>query len=251
MPRQLTIIAIEGLPEIQAGDALAEMIVRAAEDQDTPLSDGDVVVVAQKAVSKAEGRVVRLEDVAPSSFARQIGLLHDRDPRLIETILGESRRIVRMDKGVLITETHHGFVCANAGVDASNLPGDGNVCLLPKDPDASAQGIRASVRHLTGAQVAVIVADTFGRPWREGTTDVAIGVAGFSPLKDYRGAPDAYGHLLRVTVVAVADELAGAADLVRAKASGVPAVIVRGLGYEPAEDGAGLLVRAADTDLFR
>ena len=251
MPDQLSIIAIEGLPEIAAGDDLGRMIGQAADSQGTSLRNGDVLVVAQKVVSKAEGRVIKLDDVEPSPFAQQIGLLNDRDPRLIETILKESRRIVRMDKGVLITETHHGFVCANSGVDASNLPGDGTVCLLPERPDESAQRIRARVQESAGAEVAVIVTDTFGRPWREGTTEVAIGVAGMSALQDYRGTADAHGHLLRVTVIAIADELASAADLARKKTSGVPAVIVRGFQYEAGGEGAGPLIRGPGTDIFR
>lgn len=250
MPPELRIIGVQGLPEVQPGDDLGLLIVEGAA-QGTPLADGDVLVVSQKVVSKAEGRVVDLRQVEASPFARHLGSLYDKDPRIVELILDESRRIVRMDRGVLITETHHGFVCANAGVDASNIPDDDTVSLLPRDPDASARLLRQGVKDLTGHTVAVIVCDSFGRPWREGATNVAIGVAGTRPLLDYRGQVDRYGRLLQVSVSATADELAGAGELVMAKTGAVPVALVRGLDYEAGPDSAAALLRDPSTDMFR
>ena len=247
---QFRVIGVTGVPEIREDDDLTGIILGAAEGQGTPVEDGDILVVTQKVVSKAEGAIVRLEDVEPSPLALTIAG-DMKDPRHVEVVLRESRRIVRMERGVLITETHHGFVCANAGVDASNVPGEDVLCLLPKDPNASARGIRDAIRERTGRTVAVIISDTFGRPWRMGTTDIAIGSAGIAPLKDYRGTADRDGRTLQVSVAAVADEAAGAAELVTRKTIGVPVTIVRGLPYEPSEDGADVLIREASMDLFR
>jgi coenzyme F420-0:L-glutamate ligase/coenzyme F420-1:gamma-L-glutamate ligase len=234
---------VEGLPEIQAGDDLAALIVERAE-----LLDGDVLVVAQKAVSKAEGRVVRLAAVEPSDEARR--LAGDQDPRRLEVILRESRRIVRSRPPLVIAETRHGFVCASAGVDSSNAPEADSVVLLPEDPDASAAHLRERVRELTGAEVGVIVSDSFGRPWRQGTTDVAIGVAGVRPLLDLKGERDSAGYELHATVIAVADELAAAAELVLGKTSGIPAAVIRGAHFA-GEGSARDLVMPDERDLFR
>ena len=230
---------------------MGAMVAKAAADGGSPIEAGDVVVVTQKIVSKAEGRVVLLSDVTPSAFAEQIAERYDKDPRLVEVVLRESSRVVRMDQGVIITETRHGFICANSGVDQSNVETHGEVALLPVDPDASASAIKATIAREAGADVAVIISDTFGRPWREGCTDVAIGVAGMDPLVDYRGVSDPAGHELRATVIAAADELASAAELVMGKLDRVPAAIVRGYAYEPGGAGASALVRPPEGDLFR
>jgi coenzyme F420-0:L-glutamate ligase/coenzyme F420-1:gamma-L-glutamate ligase len=225
------------------GDDLAALIAAA-----TALEDGDVVVVAQKVVSKAEGRIVRLADIEPSPQARD--LAGDEDPRRLEAILGEAVRLVRTRPPLVIAETRHGFVCASAGVDASNAPEPGTLVLLPLDPDSSARRIRDRIAELQSRSVAVIVSDSFGRPWRQGTTDVAIGVAGLAPLLDLRGTKDATGYELRSTQIAVADELAGAAELVMGKAAGVPGAVIR--GYRASGDGSAReLVMPADRDLFR
>jgi coenzyme F420-0:L-glutamate ligase / coenzyme F420-1:gamma-L-glutamate ligase len=239
----VTIAPVEGLPEIREGDDLAALIAERAE-----LRDGDVLVIAQKAVSKAEGRIVRLAEVQPSDRARELAA--DRDPRQHELILREATRLVRMRPPLVIAETRHGFVCASAGVDASNAPEPETVVLLPDDPDASAARIRDRLRELAGAEVGVIVSDSFGRPWREGTTDIAIGAAGIRPLLDLKGVKDAVGYELHATVIAVADELAGAAELVMGKTSGVPAAVIRGVDAG-GEGSARELVMPADRDLFR
>jgi len=239
----ISITPVEGLPEIREGDDLGALIA-----ERTQLADGDVLVVAQKVVSKAEGRIVALADVDPSERARE--LAGDEDPRRIEVILGESARIVRSRPPLVIAETRHGFVCASAGVDASNAPEPDIVVLLPEDPDASAARLRERLRVLTGAEVGVIVSDSFGRAWRQGTTDVAIGVAGIRPLVDLAGVRDAVGYELHATVIAVADELAGAGDLVRGKTDGVPAAVISGFDAR-GEGSARELVMPADRDLFR
>ena len=250
-PPRFEVIGVTGMPEVTAGDDLPALLLAAADAQGTPVRDGDVLVVTQKVVSKAEGALVRLADVEPSALAVTIAGA-DKDPRHVEVVLRESRRIVRMDRGVLVTETHHGLVCANAGVDASNVPGDDVLCLLPRDPNASARRIREAVRARTGCTVAVVISDTFGRPWRMGTTDVAIGAAGIAPLQDYRGMPDRNGRTLQVSVAALADEAAGAAELVTRKTAGVPVALVRGLRYDASEDAdASALLRDAAHDLFR
>jgi coenzyme F420-0:L-glutamate ligase/coenzyme F420-1:gamma-L-glutamate ligase len=239
----VTIAPVEGLPEIHEGDDIAALIAQRAE-----LRDGDVLVIAQKAVSKAEGRVVRLAEVDPSEQARELAA--DRDPRQHEVILREAARLVRTRPPLVIAETRHGFVCASAGVDASNAPEPETVVLLPEDPDASAARIRDRLRELAGAEVGVIVSDSFGRPWRQGTTDIAIGAAGIRPLLDLKGMKDAVGYELHATVIAVADELTGAAELVMGKTSGVPAAVIRGVDARGDGD-AQELVMPADRDLFR
>ena len=253
VPR-LEVIGVTSIPEIQAGDLLGEIIVSAAERQGSPLESGDILVVTQKIVSKAEARVVDLRSVKPSAFALQFVKESGKDARLVELVLRESRSIVRMDdsRGIMITETKHGFVCANAGIDTSNVPGDNLVSLLPEDPDRSARAIQDEVGRLRpGVRVAVIISDTFGRAWREGHANFAVGVAGINSIKDYVGTPDAYGKILNVTRIAVADELAATAELVTAKAIKVPAAIVRGYQYSSHPDGVSSLVRERTRDLFR
>ena len=241
----ISITPVEGLPEIHEGDDLGTLIAERAR-----LEDGDVLVVAQKVVSKAEGRIVALEEVAASERARALAG-EWCDPRESEMILREATRIVRSRNALVIAETRHGFVCASAGVDHSNAPA-GALVLLPLDPDDSARRIRASVRSKTGKDVGVVVTDSFGRPFRRGTTDVAIGTAGIAPLADLRGTRDRSGSLLRSTQVAVADEIAAAANLVRAdKAGGVPAVVVRGVTHARGEGTAAELVMPPERDLFR
>ena len=239
----VTIWPVEGLPEIREGDDLAALIADRAE-----LRDGDVLVVAQKAVSKAEGRTVRLAEIEASAEARELAA--DHDPRQLEVILREAARLVRTRPPLVIAETRHGFVCASAGVDASNAPERDMVVLLPEDPDASAARIREGVSARTGAEVGVIVSDSFGRAWRQGTTDVAIGIAGVRPLLDLKGLRDPTGYELHATVIAVADELAGAAELVMGKTAGVPAAVIRGVDVL-GEGSARELVMPPDRDLFR
>ena len=253
MPSSVTLIPIEGMPEVQRGDDVGALIVDGAARGGAPLADGDVLVVTQKVISKAEGRVVDLRTVSPSALAADFARRWDKDARAVEVALAEAVRVVRMENGVLITETRHGFVCANSGVDGSNVgSGSGDVVtLLPEDPDASARRVRDRVRELASANVAVVVSDTFGRPWREGAENVAIGVAGIEPLWDYRGEPDNDGRELHSTVIAVADELAAAAELVTNKLDRVPAAIVRGYPYTPGEGGIGPVIRAREKDLFR
>jgi len=248
---EVRIIGIAGIPEVRAGDDLAALILDAARRQDTPPVDGDALVVTQKVVSKAEDRVVALSTIEPSSFARRVAAETGKNARQVEVVLRESRRIVRMDRGVIITETHHGFICANAGVDASNAGGPGLLTLLPEDPDRSAEGLRRAVEERSGVRLAVIISDTFGRPWREGSDEVAIGVAGLLALKDYAGQHDPYGYELRVTQVAVADELAGAAELVTGKLERIPAALIRGYPFEAGCGRGRDLVRDPDKDLFR
>lgn len=245
------IIGIRGIPEVKAGDDLAELIVAAADNQETPLLDSDLLVVTQKVVSKAEGRLVELSTVEPSDFAIQFAREWGKDPRLVEVVLRESSRIVRMDRGILIVETKQGFVCANAGVDGSNSGGPGLVTLLPEDCDKSAETLRSEIRRRSGADTAVIICDSFGRPWRTGTDQAALGVAGMLALRDYGGEKDFSGYELRVTQVAVADELASAAELVMGKLERIPAAIIRGY-RAPAGPGSGRqLLREPDKDLFR
>jgi coenzyme F420-0:L-glutamate ligase/coenzyme F420-1:gamma-L-glutamate ligase len=240
----LRVLPVLGLPEVREGDDLASLIAGAV-----ALEDGDVLVVAQKVVSKAEGRVVSLGEIEPSERARELAV-EERDARHIEAILRESARIVRVRAGFVIAETRHGFVCGSAGVDASNAPEAGMLVLLPLDPDASAVRLRARLQELAGVTVGVIVSDSFGRAWRLGTTDVAIGVAGIAPLLDLTGQLDRAGYELHATTIAVADEIAGAAELVMGKTDGVPAAVVRGLALE-GEGSAQELVMPAERDLFR
>jgi len=247
MSREVRVLPLLGIPELEEGDDLGALLVEAAQ-QAGGLEDGDVVVVAQKAVSKVEGRIVHLDDVEPSARARE--LAGDGDPRRAEVILRESREVVRSRPPLVIAETHHGFVCASAGVDASNAKGPGTLVLLPVDPDASARRVRERVLELTGREVGVIVSDSFGRAWRNGTTEVALGVAGLTPLLDLRGTRDAAGYELHATQIAVADEIAAAAELVMGKTAGIPGAVVRGL--DVAGDGSGTeLVLPRDRDLFR
>lgn len=246
----LRLFRIPGFPEIRRGDDLSHRITNLARKVGIQFEDGDILVVAQKIVSKAEGAMVRLANVRPSPKARAIAEGLKKDPRIIEVALRESRRIVRSDH-VLITETRHGFVCANAGVDHSNVPGRGVVTLLPRDPDRSAKKLAASLRKRTGKRIAVIISDTFGRPWRLGLTNVAIGAAGIPVLVDLRGAHDRHGKLLTATVVGVADELAAAAGLLMGKAEGAPVVLIRGYRYRPVLEPAARIIRPASEDLFR
>jgi coenzyme F420-0:L-glutamate ligase/coenzyme F420-1:gamma-L-glutamate ligase len=251
MAPQVQIIGVAGMPEVRPGDDLAVLILEALRGQGLDIEDGDVLVVTQKIVSKAERRLVDLRTVEPTPRAQELAVRTGKDPRLIEVILRETRRIVRQERGVIICETKHGFVCANAGVDTSNV-GGGVVSLLPEDPDRSAERIRAAVQEKkAGISIAVIISDTFGRPWREGHTNVAIGLAGMSPVKDYVGQTDPHGYVLRVSAMAVADELAAAAELVMEKLSRVPVAIVRGFDYRRAEGSARELIRPEERDLFR
>ena len=247
MTRELRVLPLLGIPELEEDDDLGALIVDAAR-RAGGLEDGDVVVVAQKAVSKVEGRVVDLDDVEPSPRARE--LAGDADPRRIEVVLRESREVVRARPPLVIAETRHGFVCASAGVDASNAKGPGTLVLLPVDPDASARTLRERIGDLTGREVGVVVSDSFGRAWRNGTTDVALGVAGLVPLVDLRGTKDSVGYELHSTQIAVADEIAGAAQLVMGKTSGIPAAVVRGLEVS-GEGSAADLVLPRERDLFR
>jgi len=245
----LEITAIEGLPEIRAGDRLGELLAAAA----SPV-DGDVLVVSQKVVSKAEGRVRRLADVRLGERARELAARLGKDPAMVQLALDESRAVIRAEGSVLITETNGGWICANAGIDASNVAEDGTVTLLPEDADASARRLRAELRDACGSSPAVVIADSFGRPWRLGQSEIAIGCAGIDPLDDWRGRPDRSGRELSATVVALADELAAAAELARDKDSGAPAVLVRGLDrHVRADDGPGAVAiqRPAADDLFR
>jgi coenzyme F420-0:L-glutamate ligase/coenzyme F420-1:gamma-L-glutamate ligase len=249
------VLALDGIPEIHVGDDLGARIGDSLERTHSalPLTDADVLVVTQKIVSKAEGAVVDLTGVIPGAVAIDFARRYDRDPRQVQVVLDEAVRVVRMDNGVLITETAHGFVCANGGVDASNVgPGSGSqVTLLPRDPDASANTIRTSVRDRFGIDVPVIVSDSFGRPWRWGIVDVAIGVSGLRPLDDLRGAPDADGRTMRSTIRAVADELASAAELALGKSAGRPVAIVRGATFSRGEGSIREVVIPAESDLFR
>jgi len=248
---ELRVLPLCGLPEIRRGQDLEALLVRAAARQGIQFEHGDVLVLAQKAVSKAEGRTVDLRSVTPSPLAREWAPRVAQDPRLIEVVLRESRRVIRMTERALIVETRHGFVCANAGVDRSNVPGKHAVTCLPDNPDASARHIAAALRRRTGVIVPVIISDTFGRPWRLGLVNVAIGAAGLRVLHDLRGTPDARGHLLRATILAVADELAAAAGLAMGKREDVPAVIVRGFSYRAAHESASRLLRPPEEDMFR
>jgi coenzyme F420-0:L-glutamate ligase / coenzyme F420-1:gamma-L-glutamate ligase len=246
--RSLEILPVEGIPEVQPGDDLSELISRTAGED---LRAGDILIVTHKIVSKAEGRLVDLRAIEPSALAKGFAARYERDPRQIEVVLRESRRIVRMDRGLIIAETRHGFVCANAGVDISNVPGDDRVCLLPVDPDASAARLRKALVARTGFSLAVIVSDSFGRPWREGITNVAIGISGMDPLADYRGQRDPHGRPLEASVLAVADELAAAAELVMGKTAGIPVAIVRGYPYERGSGTGRDLLMPTERDLFR
>lgn len=254
IPR-LEVIGITGIPEITGGESIGSLIADAAQDQGTPLLNGDVLVVTQKIVSKSEYRLIDLSTIEASSLAINFAEETNKDARLVELVLRESRAVVRMDseRGIIISETRHGFVCANAGIDNSNVPGDEIVCLLPEDSDRSARAIRDEIkRHTGGADVAIVISDTFGRAWRDGHSNIAIGVAGMNPVKDYRGTLDVNGMILKVTTIAAADELAAAAELVTAKAIQVPVALVRGYDYEPMANATiAPLIRERSKDMFR
>ncbi len=244
--------AVSGLPEVRAGDDLAALILAALDG--AGIADGQVLAIAHKAVSKSEGAVVALADISPSARAKELALESERDPRAVQVVLDEAAEVIRAERGVLICRTRHGFVCANAGVDTSNASEPDTLVLLPRDPDASARRIRARLHELTGAAPAVLITDSFGRAWRHGQLDVAVGLAGMQPLEDWRGRTDATGLELRATWLAVADAAAAAADLARAKDSREPAVIVDGLErFVTAADGPGAaeLLRPLEEDLFR
>ncbi len=249
-PTELRIIGVPGMPEVEAGEPLPALIATSLRAAGIQVVAGDVFVVAQKIVSKAEGCTVELAAIEPGELAREWAARYDKDARMVEVVLQESKRIIRMERGVLIAETRHGFICANAGVDASNVAPD-VVTLLPADADRSARDIQAMLEREFNTRVAVIVSDTFGRPWREGITNVAIGVAGIAPLIDYRGEMDSYGRPLKVTVIAIADELASAAELLMQKTAGMPVVIIRGFDYTARDASVRELIRGPATDLFR
>jgi coenzyme F420-0:L-glutamate ligase / coenzyme F420-1:gamma-L-glutamate ligase len=248
---QVTMLGLRGAPEIRPGDDLAAAVIQAAERTGVAPQDGDILIVTHKVVAKSEGRLVDLRTVEPSSLATRYAAAWGRDARQVEVVLRESVRIVRMDRGLIISETRHGFVCANAGVDHSNIPGEDIVCLLPLDPDASAGALRAALHERLGMDLAVIVSDSFGRPWRFGIVNVAIGVAGLAPVIDYRGQPDNDGRIMSATVMAVADELAAASELVTGKLDRCPFVLVRGYSYRRGEGGVWEMLLDPATDLFR
>jgi len=250
VPAELHAFAVAGIPEVSPGDDLARLIADAVARTGRPVSDGDVFVIAQKIVSKSEGAIVPLAEIQPSALAQEWAYTYGKDPRVVEIVLRESRRVLRMERGVIIAETRHGFVCANAGVDASNVPA-GSVTILPRDPDGSAARLRDALSATLDRTIAVIVSDTFGRPWREGAVNVALGVAGLQPLLDYRGRADHHGRRLQTTVIAVADEIAAVAELVTGKTCRTPVAVVRGAA-EWIGDGSGqTLLRHASMDLFR
>jgi len=252
MPR-IEIIGLEGIPEIKLGDDLARIIVEAAEQNGVKIEDGDVIVVKSKIVSKAEGRIVDLKQVKPSKRAREIAKATGKDPRLVELVLKESAEVVKAVKGHLIVKTCHGIVCANAGIDRSNVAGSRDiVLLLPKDPDASARRLREEIHRLTGKNVAIVITDTYGRPLRNGQVDMAIGLCGMQPFRDYRGQPDMKGYILRVKRIAVADEVAAASELVTGNgAEGIPVAVIKGLKFEEGEEPAKLLNMPEEKWLFR
>ncbi len=249
--RRIEVLGLSGLPEIRSGDDLVALTLDACEREGIEPADGDVFVFTQKVVSKSEGRIVSLAGVEPSALASRFAEESSRDPRLVELALREARRVVRMDQSVLVTETRHGFVCANSGVDASNVDEEDSVCLLPEDPDRSAETLWSALSEQTGKRLAVLVTDTFGRPWREGQVNVAIGIAGMDPIADLRGHVDPRGRKLLVSEIAVADEIAGAAELVMGKLDRVPVALVRGYSFEPGRGGVKRMLRDRAQDLFR
>ncbi len=251
--KPVQVYAIEGLPLIKCGDNIGELIVKAAKKQGTPIQANDIIVVTHVVVSKAEGNIVNLDDVRPSAKAKEIAAQTNKDPALVQVILNETKDVVRIGQNSIITETTSGIICANAGVDRSNVSGDRNVVPLPRNPNASAQNIRAEIKRLSGVEVAVIVSDTHGRPFRMGEINIAVGVAGFVPIRDRRGEKDLFGYTLRIKMTAIADELASAAELVIGQANeGIPAAIIRGYSYKATENAAATnLTRAKEKDLFR
>ena len=252
MDEEIQIIPVKGLPLINKGDKLAKLICNAAEEQGSPIQNGDVIVITHVMISKAEGSITNLDEVEPSEFAKTIAKETGKDPAIVEVVLRESKSIIRMGNNSLITETKHGFFCANSGVDRSNVSGERNVALLPKNPDKSATQVRKGVKALIGKDVAVIVSDTHGRPLRDGEINVAIGVAGFKPIRDRRGEKDLYGYTLRIKRTAIADELASAAELVIGQANeGIPVAIIRGYAYPKSEGSkATELIRPKEKELF-
>lgn len=248
----LNLTAIEGIPMIKPGDDLAGLIMRALDGMGLKLQNGDIVTICQKIVSKSEGRLVNLSEIEPSALAKNFAARWDKDPRAVELVLRQTSRIVRMDNAVLIVETGPGWVCANAGIDESNSLGDDLAILLPEDADASAARLRGELKRLSGADGAVLITDTFGRPWRDGLTEICIGIAGMDAMLDLRGTNDLGGRELHHTVIAIADEIAAAAGLLMPKAGATPAVLVRGYAYKPVEGAsAKALIRPAASDLFR
>jgi coenzyme F420-0:L-glutamate ligase/coenzyme F420-1:gamma-L-glutamate ligase len=249
---RIEIFAVTGLPIVKEGDDLASLICQAAEKQGTPVQNSDVIVATHVIVSRAEGNVVNLESVTPSEFAKSIAKTTGKDPRLVEVILRESKSIVRMSEGKLITETKQGLICANSGVDASNVSGNSNVALLPEDADRSAQTIRQKIMQIVGKDVAVIVSDTHGRPLRQGEINIALGTSGFEPIRDRRGEKDLFGYKIRVKRTAIADELSSAAELVIGQTNeGIPAAIIRGYAYPKSETAnAKKMIRPPKEDLF-
>lgn len=249
--KSINIIPIEGIEEVFEGQDIASLITRACKNNSIEILTNDIIVITHKIVSKSEGRTVDLKDIKPSSFALRTGRHIGKDPRQVEVILSESRRLVKMVKGLIISETAHGFVCANAGVDQSNVQ-NGKLVLLPKDSDRSAQKIRNEIQKQTRRKISLIISDTFGRPWREGQVDVAIGIAGLEPFADYRGRKDQYGYHLKASVICVADELASAAELSMNKLDRVPVVIIRGYPFKKNEKATSReLCRKPARDLFR
>jgi len=247
---RLEVIPLLGFPEVEKGANLTSLVITSLKRSRVELEDDDVIVVKQKVVSKAEGRLVRLDSVVPGKKAKELAGREDKDPRLVELMLGEAVRVVREGHGVIVTETRQGFVCANSGIDQSNV-GLGLVALLPKNPDRSARSLRRELEKKSGKRVAVVVSDTFGRPWRLGQTDVAIGCSGILPLVRYRGRKDRFGYELRVTEPSVVDEIAGAAELVIGKLDGIPAALVRGAKYVRGEAGVRSMILPPGMDLFR
>jgi coenzyme F420-0:L-glutamate ligase/coenzyme F420-1:gamma-L-glutamate ligase len=245
-----TVFGLMGIPYVKEGDDIANLIQCAAVKGSVEFHDKDIIVVTQKIVSKAEGRVVRLDTVEPSFFSIHLGKIMEKDPHLVEVVLRETARIIRMKGRALIVETHHGHVCANAGVDFSNVK-DGYVTLLPIDPNSSAKRIREKLEAITGKKLAIIITDTWGRAWRLGQVDFAIGISGMLAFRDYRGETDYMGHELNVTNIAIADELAAAAELVKGKSSGIPVVVIRGYDYPEGDGKASDIIRPIEEDLFR
>jgi coenzyme F420-0:L-glutamate ligase / coenzyme F420-1:gamma-L-glutamate ligase len=250
----ISVTALEGLPEVGPRDDLADLIATAARESGTTITDTDVLVIAHKVVSKSEGRIRRLSEVRPEPTAIELAEQLGKDPRHVQVILDESREVLRASHGVLICVTRHGFVCANAGVDASNVPGDDVVVMLPRDPDASARNLRAGIHDMTNAAPGILITDSFGRAWRHGQVDVALGCAGLTPLEDWRGRKDTVGRELKATWIAIADELAAAADLARTKDGALPVIVVRGADRHVSADdgpGAAAIIRPESQDLFR
>ncbi len=251
MPSEIRVVGLDGIPEVKPGDDLAELIAGGLATSNMTLETGDILVVTHKVVAKSEGQLVDLATIEPSAFAADYAQRYDKDARQVEIVLRESKRIARMGHGVMICETRHGFICANAGVDASNIDGDHVVCLLPVDPDASARRIRDGLSKRFGVAPAVIISDSFGRAWRKGQVNIAIGVAGMSPFADYRGQTDPYGYEMRVTLMAVADELAATAELLGGKTDSRPVALIRGYTYAAGDGSAAELIMDPERDLFR